>query len=672
MPFVQVDPSQIKFDAPCAPQGAGGFVPVDPSKIQFDKPQLPESGGRMDFIKQQWNGALSGDLNPAEAGYNIVGKGIAGGVADAAGKLAGAVIPQSVKDAAASGAQSVADFIDRHDPQTSDALMRLDPAVTELRKQYPRISNLVDSTANIVGVAPLTREIPGAIVKASDKLATLPDIGTKLPGILGDTSSGTSAITAMNIPTLGGASLARKAGSSVTDVAGAMKGEGDILSSSQLKDISGRGYGASDNAVGLIPVKDSDNILNRVTSHSSRTVEGRAFAGDNIVDKTAADFDSLRGKPLSIQGAMEIDSNLGDRIAAAKRAGENSSVMRLQQMQNSFREGIFNSGIDGAQGGKDGIQAWAAAMKMRDLERIQEIASSSDNPAKTMATQARNLLKSPLKSWGYRPDEIAALESASRTGLLTDALRIAGSRLGPIAGGAAGFATGGLPGMAAASAADYVASSAARSGATALQNSRINAVKRLVSDRPEIKAMTGEPNITPPAPPAPKMLEYKPQPTEMLAGDRGVVQLDPTQQATLNAYRDKLTSLGLTPDVMSVQARQSANRLLEKYGQSDLGKFVAENANKPIAGQMFDIPQTEYSQAQINQMMRNSAWDKITKLQQQKISLDIERAWNQHQTPVAEMIMDAQARATDLAAATGEKSSTSMGDAFKRALAGKP
>lgn len=38
MPFVQVDPSQIKFDAPSASASPTGFVSVDPSQIQFDKP----------------------------------------------------------------------------------------------------------------------------------------------------------------------------------------------------------------------------------------------------------------------------------------------------------------------------------------------------------------------------------------------------------------------------------------------------------------------------------------------------------------------------------------------------------------------------------------------------------------------------------------------------------
>ena len=75
--------------------------------------------------------------------------------------------------------------------------------------------------------------------------------------------------------------------------------------------------------------------------------------------------------------------------------------------------------------------------------------------------------------------------------------------------GGAGYATGGPIGGAIAAATDFGLSSAARSGATALQNSRLNTVKRLVSNRPEITEMT-----TPSAPQKAPALEA---PSPMLA-----------------------------------------------------------------------------------------------------------------------------------------------------------
>lgn len=651
--------------------------------------------GRLAEGAQSERDYQAGKISLPESMWQTATKIVGGSAGDLMGETAKSLTPQSASNAASRGAQYVANKLDAVDPQTSDALLGMSNATSTLAKNHPQAAKDIEGAADLLNIIPAQQAIrtgvnvaskaPGMAKKMTAIVNSVPDIGINLRGIAGDTTSGVSPMAAMNIPTIGGASFARKVGSSVTDVAGAVRGTGDILSSAQLRDISGRGYGASSGATNLIPAADSNAILDKVTSHASRTAEGKTFAGDNVVDKTAADFQRLRDQPLSIQGAMEIDSNLGDRIAVAKRAGENGTVMRLQNMQNSFREGIFNSGIDGAQGGREGIQAWAAAMKMRDIERMEQIAASSDNPAKTMATQANNLLKSPLKSWGYRPDEIAALRSASRTGILTDVLRVAGSRLGPIAGGAAGFATGGIPGMAAASAADYVASSLARGGATALQGSRLNAVKRLIGNRPEIAAMTAAGDGSQ-APAALKMLEYKPQPTEMLAGNRGVVQLDPTQQATLNSYRSQLSAMGLTPDVLSVQARQTANRLLEKYGQSDLGKFVAKNANTPISGQIFDIPTTEYSQAEVNRMLSNSDWNKLDALQKQEISRQIEQAWQGHQTPIAEMMLDAENSARSLAKPASvsnprvsitnqlEKARlkggdlTDMGEALKRAM----
>lgn len=679
MPFIQVDPKAIQFDAPQAPPTSNSFVKIDPSQIQFDKPtqQSPESGGRMDFIKQQWNRSLSGDLNPAEAGYNIVGKGIAGAATDAIGKVVSAVVPQAAKDMAGKGAQSVADFIDRHDPQTSDALLGISQAVPVLQKQYPRISNLADSTADILGFAPIAKAIPGAVGKAADMVASIPDIGTKLPGILGDTSSFMSPVSAINIPTMGGASLARKVGSSVGDIAGALRGGSDILSSSQLQDISRRGYGAADGAVDLVPVSDSNNILDKVTSHASRTDEGKAFAGDNIVDKTAADFENLRGKPLSIQGAMEVDSNLGDRIAEAKRSGQSNSVIRLQQMQNTFRNGIFNSGIEGAEGGQEGIQAWAAAMKMRDIERIEQVAASSDNPAKTMATQARNLLKSPLKSWGYRPEEIAALESASRTGILTDALRVAGSRLGPIAGGAAGFATGGLPGMAAASAGDYVASSLARSGAGALQGSRLNSVKRLIGNRPEIAEMTAPAGQgTAPLSQGPKLLPA-PAP-DIITDSSGATRLQtPVERDAAIAARQRADSIGMTPDIAAIQARNASRPLLEVAkdvvaAPVDLnlpGFFTPSNVAKLRNLNLNYAERVAAAQRYIaTNSSRQAAFDALEKSAQEKYLADMANAPINGDLPIQNVVKSKLSALDNIKTAGGGTSDTAFSEALRRAM----
>lgn len=501
MGFVSVDPSQIQFDRPGA--AIGGFVPVDPSKIQFDKPITQAQPGLLSRIGSDLAGRLAegaqserdyqaGKISLPTSIMQTLGKVVGGSAGDILGETGKEAIPQSVSNAAQSGAQILADKIDQ--TQTGQAIgniaMRTQQGYGKFAIANPQAAKTAESILDIGNILSVT-DLAKAAYSVPERMAAITsDVGTKLPGILGQTESAVSPMTAMNIPTLGGASAVRKVASSAGDVAGAMKGTGDILSSGQLQDISQRGYGAADNATGLIQPADTNAILQKVISHSARTTEGRAFAGGGVVDKTASDFKNLMDQPLSIQGALEVDSNLGDRIASEKRAGNNNSVRQLQAMQNDFRSGVFNSGIEGAQGGKEAIQAWAAAMKMKDLERISEVASSSDNPAKTIATQARNLLKSPLKSWGYRPDEIAALESASRTGILTDALRTAGSRLGPIVMGGAGYATGGPLGGMAASAADYAVSSAARSGATALQNARLNSVKRLVSNRREIGDMT--------------------------------------------------------------------------------------------------------------------------------------------------------------------------------------
>lgn len=119
--------------------------------------------------------------------------------------------------------------------------------------------------------------------------------------------------------------------------------------------------------------------------------------------------------------------------------------------------------------------------------------------------------------------------------------------------------------------------------------------------------------------------------------------------------RNKYDKLGLSSDVLRVQDRNTINALEKKYGQSELGKFIAQNHNQPIMGRVWETPYTEYSQATVDKMMRNSAWDKLEKSQKQQISAEVEKAWNEHKTPVADMILQARKSAADLAAAKKEK-----------------
>lgn len=83
---------------------------------------------------------------------------------------------------------------------------------------------------------------------------------------------------------------------------------------------------------------------------------------------------------------------------------------------------------------------------------------------------------------GYTKTEQAFIKKAAKTGLVTDALNVFGSRLGAPIAGAAGFATMGPLGGAVSALASHAASSAARKGAQAIQTGKANAVADLIAN----------------------------------------------------------------------------------------------------------------------------------------------------------------------------------------------
>jgi hypothetical protein len=75
-------------------------------------------------------------------------------------------------------------------------------------------------------------------------------------------------------------------------------------------------------------------------------------------------------------------------------------------------------GADGFDALRTGRQAWAAAMKLRDLEAIQQRAEMTEQPSSSIRTQIRTILGNAKKSRGYTDEELAALRDAADHGAL--------------------------------------------------------------------------------------------------------------------------------------------------------------------------------------------------------------------------------------------------------------
>lgn len=162
--------------------------------------------------------------------------------------------------------------------------------------------------------------------------------------------------------------------------------------------------------------------------------------------------------------------------------------------------------------------------------------------------------------------------------------------------------------------------------------------------------------VKPLAPEKPVLrLTYQPKPADVTVTRGGEAKLlSRTEQAEINQARERLENLGLKTDYYRLQDMKEVRELERKYGQSEVGKFVAANRHTPFIDKAWEIPQTEYSQATVNRMMRNSAWDKLDEIQQEKISSEMEKAWDTHKVTLADMVLSAREAANDLAVAKGE------------------
>ena len=231
-----------------------------------------------------------------------------------------------------------------------------------------------------------------------------------------------------------------------------------------------------------------------------QTEAGKLVAGETPSTKLIQRLGNLRNKHLDLKSAQEIDGALADAMSGetnavtGKLTAEGTKIYKIQQ---ALRSTIENASEKDLVGGTKGFEAWKAARqqwadaaKMRDIEGIIQRAEMLDNPVTGLKTGFRNLAMNIRKgkTKGYSPQEIDAINKAAHTGIGTDILRLAGSRLGPIAAGAAGLASGGPLGAAAGFGTDYAISGMARSAANKMQMGRANKVLGMVANRGQAPA----------------------------------------------------------------------------------------------------------------------------------------------------------------------------------------
>lgn len=254
-------------------------------------------------------------------------------------------------------------------------------------------------------------------------------------------------------------------------------------------------YNSSESKGGMLnPESVSKAIAEAQQKAGFQSEEGKAFAGENVVTKTLKDLESLQGKPLSLKGAGEIDDELGDRISSAFRTGNDDQAARLMKIRDTMRDAYTKAGEgdmvnpSGFSDWRTGDKLWSAYRSMDDVQSIIENGEKADVPATAIKNGFKAFVKNDRNLAPFNDEEIAALNHAAKTGIVTGALKTIGSKIiSGVAGGLGGAAGGGIPGGLIGAAVGEGVGFPFRSAANALQKGRASSVMDLISQRPDVQ-----------------------------------------------------------------------------------------------------------------------------------------------------------------------------------------
>lgn len=245
------------------------------------------------------------------------------------------------------------------------------------------------------------------------------------------------------------------------------------LSSSMYQDAAEKG--------GVLTPEFTNKFIDEINALKPQTAIGKIVGGKSDFSKFADDIAAIKDRPMSLDELQELDEMIGDAVDSHFVNGSlNKQGKKILDIQSALREMVNNADESQIVGGKEGFdalkgarKAWAQSRKMADLERIQARADNMEQPTTGIKSGVRTLLNNPKRKRGYTQAEKDALKAAGKTGIISDALRLAGSGLVPIGGGVAG----GVPGAAV----GYAVQQGAKSIAHRLQLNKLDAAKRAIA-----------------------------------------------------------------------------------------------------------------------------------------------------------------------------------------------
>ena len=207
-----------------------------------------------------------------------------------------------------------------------------------------------------------------------------------------------------------------------------------------VKDMARNAYKRASEQGGLLKASFVDKFIDAAEKAQPQTRAGKILAGDDEVSSLAKKMQLLRGKPIDLDEAREIDQILGDSIDKFFKEGRlQAEGKKILDIQSKFRNMIENAPLREIASSKDGFESlkearrlWAKSRKLEDIQKIIARADQMDNPATGIKTGFRTLANNPKRLRGFSKKEQALIKKAATSGMMTDALRVMGSRLIPI------------------------------------------------------------------------------------------------------------------------------------------------------------------------------------------------------------------------------------------------
>lgn len=371
------------------------------------------------------------------------------------------------------------------------------------------------------GVPPVSAATMGIGSQAAKDISSLFTDNPKYQEAAGVVGGGLSALAGPSIQAKA-TDLLKDESTSKAGYGGLPKGTTSInepvdVSVPQMKEMGQEAYKSAEAKGGAMTPQAMMQAIYKANKEAGyQSEEGRAFGGDNIVTKTLTDLNNLHGKPMSLQGAGEIDDIIRDRIGSAFRSGDNDAAVRLMKIRDTLRDSYTNaseSDMADANGFSDwrkGDKIWSAYRTAKDIQDGIENAQYADVPSTAIKNFFKNFVKNEDNLKPLTDEETAAAKHAAQYGVITGILRSIGSRLGghimgTTTGLAAGSARGGGIGAAIGAPIGYVAGEMAtapfRNWAGARQAARGQNVIDTIAKRPEIQSAARQTRGLPPVEP---------------------------------------------------------------------------------------------------------------------------------------------------------------------------